>query len=301
MRKYMLISAALLAVIFAGCKTLDTVTKAGTGLAVSAGVLSQDEAQSIQNVSSATGQALEKFTPEQEHYLGRTLAATILSSRKPFYNDEINGYLNLLGQGLAMYSDKPETFKGYRFITMDTDEINAFATPGGFILVSRGLLRCCKTEDAVAAVLAHEIGHVQLEHGVKAIKGSRLTNLGKVAVSEGVKTYAGEALNQAKTIFGSAIGDMTDTLVNNGYAKKQEYQADEVAVTILKRSGYNPAALVEMLTEMDKLMDHKGGGFAKTHPDPKDRIEKVSRLISESQAPQPPARKARFEKALSRI
>lgn len=298
MKKCILILTALSIIIFAGCQALDTMTKAGTGLAASAGVISHDQAESIQNVSKATGKAFEKFTPEQEYYLGRTLTATILSKRKPYNNDALNKYLNTLGQGLAMHSDKPETFKGYRFLAMETDEINAFAAPGGFILVSRGLIRCCKSEDALAAVLSHEIGHVQLEHGVKAIKGSRLTGFGKVVAAEGVKNYAGDTLNQVTGIFGSAIGDMTDTLVNSGYSRKLEYQADDTAVTIMERAGYNPAALIEMLKEMDNRMDHsKKAGFGKTHPDPKDRIKRISSSAGKNQSMPSAARKARFDRA----
>ena len=93
---------------------------------------------------------------------------------------------------LSKTSDLPETFGGYHFLILDSDEINAFAAPGGFIFVTRGLLRCCKHEDAAAAVLAHEIGHVELRHGLQAIKKSRITTALTTLGIAGVKTFGGD-------------------------------------------------------------------------------------------------------------
>ena len=104
----------------------------------------------------------EDFTPDQEYYLGRGVAATLLGQYRALRTPAANEYLNLLGQSLAKYSTKPNTFGGYRFLLLDTPEINAFAAPGGLILVTRGLAQCAANEDELAAVLAHEIAHVQL-------------------------------------------------------------------------------------------------------------------------------------------
>ncbi len=76
----------------------------------------------------------------------------------------------MLGQSLVIFSDRPETFGGYHFLLLDSNEINAFAAPGGLILVTRGMLQCCANEDELAAVLAHEIAHVEKKHGLTAIK-----------------------------------------------------------------------------------------------------------------------------------
>ena len=104
------------------------------------------------------------------------MAATVLVTYKPFDREQANAYLNLLGQTVAQFSTKPETFGGYHFLLLDTDEVNAFAAPGGLILISRGMVRCCKSEDELVAVLAHEISHVDHQHGLKAIRKGRLTS-----------------------------------------------------------------------------------------------------------------------------
>lgn len=296
MRNIIILAALATSFIIAGCKTLETVTNIGTSLGVATGTISAQQAESINKTSTAVGKTFEEITPEQEYYIGRAVAATILKTYKPMDNDELNNYLNTIGQILAAASDKPETFGGYHFLVLNTDEINAFAAPGGLIFVSRGLLRCCKNEDAVAAVLAHEVGHVQYGHGLQAIKKSRLTSALTVLAAEGAKNFGGEQLAELTTAFEGSIGDITATMVNNGYARKFESQSDEAAVTILKRVGYNPSALKDMLEEMDKL-SHPGQGFAKTHPAPKDRINDIQNLIS-SAGPviEPNERMARFSK-----
>jgi len=293
-------AAALLAI--AGCKTLDIVAQAGTAVGVATGTISADQAESINKGSAAVGKAFEKLTPEQEFYIGRSVAATILSSYAPYDNADANTYLNTLGQALALSSDKPETFGGYHFLVMDTDEVNAFAAPGGLILISRGMLRCCRNEDEVAGVLAHEIGHVQLEHGLRAIKKSRWTSAFTILGTEAAKNLGGQQLAELTTAFEGAIGDVTGTMVNSGYARKLEGEADAAAITILKRIGYNPNGLRNMLLEMGKRLGHDDRGFAKTHPAPSERIADIASALGPVGPILPQVqRDARFAKALGNI
>ena len=293
--------AMLAALILSGCAA---VKVASEGLAAT-GFISKEQAQSIEKTADATGKASEKFTSENEYYLGRSVAATVLTEYKPLDNPKANEYVNLLGQTLAMASDKPDTFGGYHFLILDTDEINAIAAPGGLILVSRGLLKCCRDEESLAAVLAHEVGHVQLEHGVKAISGARWKTAGMTAVMETGKSLAGQQLSEALNSFQDCINDITDKIINSGYARKQEFQADKVAVEILNRVGYNPAGLKEMLEEMQKRVDpNDKHGFGKTHPEPKARIAEIEPLLgaaAASQAAGADIRAKRFSKAMAGV
>jgi predicted Zn-dependent protease len=244
------------------------------------------ESEDVKNIAEsakAVGKSFEDITPEQEYYIGRAVGATILDQYDPYVAEDPTTYINLLGQSLALFSDRPETFGGYHFLILDSDEINAFAAPGGFIFISRGLLRCANSEDAVAAVLAHEIGHVQEKHGLKAIKKSRVSS----ALAGLAKTTAGtvmtdDQLDDLTTIFDNTIGDITSTLIDSGYSQLQEREADMDAIKILKRSGYNPYALIDLLRVMDKRLKPDGKDFAKTHPDPEDRITYIERNIEES-------------------
>ncbi len=286
-------------VLVVGCST---ITELGTSIGVATGKLSQDQADSINKSAAAVEKTFQDITPEQEYYIGRSVAATVLGAYKPFDKDAANAYLNELGQTLAMASDKPETFGGYHFLLLDTEEVNAFAAPGGLILISRGMIRCCKSEDALAAVLAHEIGHVQNQHGLKAIKKGRLTGALTTLALESAKNLAGSDLAEVTKAFEGSISDITGTLMNSGYARNLERDADAAAVTIMKRVGYNPEALVEMLAEMQKNWKADGPGFAKTHPTPESRIADIRKLIGPAAPVAKPAeRQRRFEAAAGGI
>ncbi len=291
-----------LSVFISGCKTMDTVTAIGTSIGIDTGLITETQAESISKSTSAMARSFEDFTPEQEYYIGRTVGAIILERYKPYTDKRGNAYINLLGQTLAKASDMPETFGGYHFLIQDSDEINAFAAPGGLIFITRGMLRCCRHESAVAAVLAHEIAHVQLKHGLQAIKASRITSALTTIGLEGAKTFGGDKLASLTETFEGSISDITTTLVNNGYSRDFERQADKTAVTLLKRVGYNPNGLVDMLSVMNTALNPGGLDFAKTHPSPSSRIADSKKYIGKYTVDRtPPARQARFLAALGSI
>lgn len=291
--------AVVVMVLQTGCASIAQV---GATVGEAAGVITPQQGQSLIKVGQAADKTFSDITPEQEYYIGRSVGATIVSKYKVYDNAQATEYINLLGQGLALASIKPETFGGYHFLILDSDEINAFAAPGGFIFLSRGMLRLCKSEDEVAAVLAHEIGHVELQHALRAIKGSRLTSALTTLAVEGAKSFGGEQLAQLTEAFEGSISDITGTLMNSGYARKQEYQADASAVRILKAVGYDPLALARLLTEMEKNLKPGGHDFAATHPPPQDRVKDVEKLAADAPAVTIPApRQKRFEKALGGI
>ncbi len=264
--------------LLAGCESIDTVAKIGTAVGMATGAIDQAQAESIQKSASAVSRSFQDFTPEQEYYLGRTVGAVIVNQYKPYDHPAANRYINLLGSTLAQASDLPETFGGYHFLILDSDEINAFAASGGFIFITRGLLRCCRSEDAVAAVLAHEIGHVQFRHGLQAIKKSRVTAALTTLAVEGTKSFTGQDLANLVGTFEGAITDITTTMINNGYSREFEQEADRAAITILRRVGYDPNGLVEMLQIMQERLRPGGLDFAKTHPSPASRIADIQKL-----------------------
>ncbi len=285
-----------------GCKTLESMGELGGQVGKATGVMTDEQAESLGRATKAVAKTFADITPEQEYYIGRAVAATILHVYSPYDNKEATRYLNLLGQTLAAASDKPETYGGYHFLILDSDEINAFAAPGGLIFVSRGMLRLCRDEDDLAAVLAHEIGHVQNQHGLKAIKSGRLTSALTILAAEGARSFGGKELAELTDAFEGSIGDITSTMMNSGYARSAEREADATAIVIVKRVGYNPNGLVEMLMEMKKQLKPGGLDFAKTHPDPNDRIKDIEEIIGRYtvvSAPQP--RQDRFERNLKGI
>ncbi len=294
----LLLAAAAAGLLPAGCRTLQQLGAGAADIAAATGAITSDQAASIKRGSEAVIKTFEDLTPEQEYYIGRAVAATVISRYRPLDDAELNRYVNLVGQSLAQASDRPFTFGGYHFLVLDSDEINAFAAPGGLVAVTRGMLRCCGSEAAVAAVLAHEIGHVELRHGLRAIRQGRLSSALTTIALEAGKHLAGEDLAQVTRAFEGSIGDITQTLMTSGYSRAAERQADAAAVRILQRVGYDPRALTEMLEAMQGRLKPGGPDFAKTHPDPADRIRDVNRaILTGPAAPEPPARRARFARA----
>lgn len=270
-----LLPVFFIAGLLAGCESLDVVTQLGTAVAVSQGAITESQGESIRKGSAAVGQAFTDITPEQEYYIGRAVGATVLERYQAYDNAAATRYLNTVGVVLAQASEQPETFAGYHFLILDSDEINAFAAPGGLIFVSRGMLRCCRNEEELAAVLAHEIGHIQQKHGLQAIKKSRITTALTVLGTESAKQLGGQELADLTEAFEGSIRDVTATLVNNGYSRAFEYEADSAAVTILGRVGYDTGALVTMLETMQARLKTGGPGFGKTHPAPAARIGEI--------------------------
>lgn len=301
MKKLSLLFLSLCLGFFAsGCKTLGVVSEVGTTVGVASGTISESQAGAIKRSTAALVKSFEDITPEQEYYIGRSVGAVILSSYAVWHDEQATAYVNLLGQTLARYATHPESFRGYAFLLLDSDEINAFAAPSGFIFITRGMLTLCSNETELAAVLAHEIAHVSEKHGLKAIKKSRLTSALTTIAVEGAGAFAGGHLADLTKAFGGSIADISGTLMNNGYSRAFEREADAEAVTILQSCGYDPAGLVNMLAAMDKTLKPGAPDFASTHPAPRSRIDELIQMdVKEWKLPEHPVRQARFLTAMA--
>ena len=278
--------------LFTGCSDIAEI---GSDIAQATGAISSDQAESIKRSTKAVEKTQQELTVEQEYYVGRAVAATVFQTYQPLDSTQQNEYLNLLGQSLAMFSDCPETFGGYHFLLLDSEEINAFAAPSGLILVTRGMLRCCNNEDELAAVLAHEICHVSLKHGLNAIQQGRMTEALTILASESAKQFGSEDLQNLTRNFEDSVSDIVQTLMTSGYSREQEYDADAGAVKLLQRAGYPQAAILTMLQRMDENLAHSSGlGFAKTHPSPKSRSDAIRKVIADDSFVPDTIRQQRF-------
>lgn len=290
----------------AGCAGLGDAAGLGAAAAASTGYVTASQAESITRSAQDIARSAEDLTPEQEYYIGRSVGAVILDRYEPWNAPEANRYLNLLGQSIAFASDRPELFGGYRFQILDTDEINAFATPSGLIFVSRGMLRLTRSEDDVAAILAHEIGHIEHQHGVKAIRTSRLTTAFSSSAMTAVELAGPDEVAALTRTFDDSISDITETLVSSGYSRGAEREADMAALRILARTGHDQNGLVRVLEAMDEVWTEGGPGFLSTHPDPQDRIEDIRSAVetgsgSAASAATQRVRQNRYQAALSDV
>ena len=209
----------------------------------------------------------EEFTMRDKYFLGRTVAAHILN-RYPIYteNPDTTRYLNMICMVLAINSPVPEWYNGYYVTILDEQTPNAFSTPGGHIFITRGLVELVTSEDMLAAIIAHELAHIQLEHGIAEIKNNRLIQ-DLFAESERIR-------NQQQ-IFIASVNQLVQTLLSGGYSQLQEFEADSMALMLLASAGYNPQSLVELLRIFERLQINQIGNLNNTHPLPAERIARI--------------------------
>lgn len=245
------------------------------------GLMSGSQADSLLKFGSNVSKSTSGFTDEEEYYIGRGVAATILSKYKPYRNASVIEYVNKVAAAVVTFSSRPETFGGYHVLVLDTQEINAISAPGGFIFISRGFLKIIPDEDALAAVFAHEVGHVAMGHGIKAISQANLSQAFLELGKDEVAVQGSEVTQLLASTFGNSITDIANTLLTKGYGRSQELEADAYAARLLNDTGYNPQGLKVMLEQLDRESHNSsGGGWLSTHPSAKDRIEEVSGTLS---------------------
>lgn len=274
---------AILCLSLTSCLTIDESMGSLASNALSAGVLDQYQATMLKLAAQAAADAARQITPEEEYYVGRAVAASIFAVYKPYDRPELTAYLNLLGQGLALSSPRPAIYAGYHFAVLDSQEVNAFASPGGHILVTRGLLARVESEDELAAALAHEISHVALGHGLASVQGMRIAQIASDYAIGAGKSSGGE-LEAFSSAFGEAIAELAKIILFSGYSQGFELQADREARAILSRSGYDPNALAGLIAKLPARSEEGGSGFAVTHPAPLSRLEALREAPFELEA-----------------
>ena len=230
-----------------------------------------------------TKKASRPISDEEEYYVGRAVAARIFSFYPLLENKRLTNYLNVVGRALTLHSERPFTYGGYHFAVLNSEEANAFACPGGIILITKGMVDIAQNEDELAAILAHEIAHINYRHGISSIQQSRWTEALTIIGAKAVKEYGSQELSRLVNIFEDSIDDVFKTLVANGYGQSQEFMADEAAKVYLTSAGYNPSALINVLECLDRYSTKSNRGIVKTHPDTLDRIENLKKNIVATQ------------------
>ena len=251
---------------------------------------------------SSVAKATSPITPEQEYYIGRSVAASILNTYSVLDDKELTLYLNKICQVLVLNSPKPNLYKGYVVAILDSPQINAFATSGGHILVTKGLISCATTEDSLAAIIAHEIAHIQLQHAIESIKSDRWTEAGFQTLGAAINVKNQGETKELASLFSDTVNSIASSLINIGYSQSQEFDADSTALSLMHNAGYEPHAMLEMLSLLQEKQPFSSGGFAKTHPSAQNRIEKIqSELKAYQRKPIPEIRYTRFTTAISSL
>jgi len=188
---------------------------------------------------------------------GREVAAKILATMPPSDDDSLNRYLSLVGQSLVYHSSRNEL--QFHFTLLKSNTVGAYSAPGGYIFVTEGLFNLLENEAELAAVLAHEISHINLRHivkelNIKATKKEELSNLAR---------FLGASGDTTRAVINQAVDKAYEVLFKNGFKKSQELNADASAIELLALTGYDPNALAAVLLRIGKL---KGNHNSKTHP-----------------------------------
>ena len=200
---------------------------------------------------------------DDEARSGEAIAATVLGAAPPWRNPAVQSYVNLVGRNLARQAERQDV--QWRFAVLDTPSINAMAFPGGIVVVTRGLYALLTSEDELAAVLAHEIAHVNRRHQWKVIQQQKLVALAADAVTRG------DPERSAKL-----VADLGTKLIARGLDKSAEFEADRDGMVIAARAGYDSSGLIAVMERLKTLKTGDTALLFSTHPSPQARIEAMT-------------------------
>ena len=240
----------------------------------------------LDNVVKSAANLREVKEPE-EIQIGQGMTETLLGAR-PLYDDkELQRYVNQVGLWVALQSERPNL--PWHFGVNDSDHINAFAAPGGYIIITKGMLRQLRNEAELAGVLGHEISHVTQKHHLKALRKSAFASL----LGEGI---AGATQGKQAELVKNLAGP-TRELYARGLDKSDEFEADRMGVVLAARAGYDPYGLPAVLTTLASA-DPKDTYLAllyKTHPLPQARLDKLEAGMLNLEAIKGPQNATRFQ------
>jgi beta-barrel assembly-enhancing protease len=211
-----------------------------------------------------------KTSTEDEIRIGKQIAGNLLGAAPLVKDSTLQQYVNSVGRWVALQSGRPDL--PWRFGVIESEDINAFAAPGGFVFVTKGLYRRLHNEAELAGVLAHEIAHVSQKHHMDLIKKTALIGALAQAVSKEVKS--GDQAVQ------NLIGNGAEMLAR-GLDKEAEYEADRIGAVYAARSGYDAWGLPTVLQDMATLNTHDNrlALLYKTHPTAADRLTRLGDAV----------------------
>lgn len=212
------------------------------------------------------------YSPEEEARIGKQISGNLLGAVPLVHDETLQRYVNLVGNWVAMQTGRKNTT--WRFGVLDTEDINAFAAPGGYIFLTKGLYRQLNNEAELAGVLAHEIAHVTQKHHLKVLKKSSL--IGALGQAAGNKAKGSDQVVQ------NLIGNGAEIMAR-GLDKEAEFEADRVGIIYAARAGYDPWGLPTVLQDMASLpaQDDRTSLLYKTHPHPADRLAALGDAVGE--------------------
>lgn len=228
--------------------------------------------QNSDSVSESTPEFnLKSPSKEEEIQLGRQITGNLLGAAPLVKDAALQKYVNEVGRWVASQSERPDL--PWHFGVIESEDINAFAAPGGYIVITKGLYRKLQNEAQLAGVLGHEIAHVVRKHHLKLLQKTQLLNIGAKLL--------GSKLGEGDQTVQKVIGNGAEILAR-GLDKDAEYEADRMGVILAARSGYEPFGLPEVLQSISQTAhDSRLALLYKTHPHPDDRLTRLGDAIGD--------------------
>ena len=206
----------------------------------------------------------------EEISLGREIAGNLLGAAPLVKDAALQKYVNSVGRWVASQSERPEL--PWRFGVIESEDLNAFAAPGGYIMLTKGLYRKLQNEAQLAGVLGHEIAHVVKKHQLKVLQKQQLLSMGAGLLSD---KYAKD-----NALISKAIGSGAEISARS-LDKSAEYEADRLGLSYATRAGYEPYGLAEVLQTLGQSSssDANVALLFKTHPHPDERLTALSESV----------------------
>lgn len=223
---------------------------------------------SIPPVNPKLAEAVKELkgpSESEEIAIGRQIAGNLLGAAPLVKDDKLQKYVNRIGRWVATQSERPDL--PWHFGVIQSEDVNAFAAPGGYIFITLGLYRTFQSEADLAGVLGHEVGHVIRQHHLKILQQSKLVDAGSKALS---KSVGGN--DKVQQLIGSGA-----EIVARGLDKDAEFEADRIGVVLATRAGYDAYGLPSVLQQIGHAAkdDDRVALLFKTHPLPEDRLNKL--------------------------
>ena len=213
---------------------------------------------------------LKKPSREEEIKIGREITGNLLGAAPLVKDEALQKYVNQVGRWVASQSDRADL--PWHFGVIESEDLNAFAAPGGYVLITKGLYRKLNNEAELAGVLAHEIGHVTRKHHLKLLQKTQLLSMGAGLLSGKL----GKENQTVQKLIGSGA-----EICARGLDKDAEFEADRIGVVLTARAGYDPYGLPEVLQVIGNSGKNDGrvALLFKTHPHPDDRLATLGDAI----------------------
>ena len=224
-------------------------------------------------VSSESNDTIKEDIIEEVRF-GREIAARLIGRLGLYENPRLMKYVNLVGHSLALNTNRPEI--EFHFAVLNTNDINAYAAPGGYVFVTRGALASMRTESELAAVLAHEITHISEKHVVKELNIHGMEG----SAASGFARLIGGGTETARIAFYQAVDNALDILFKTGYKREDEAHADKGAVLLCAVTGYDPSGLVKYFERIGAAGGKSTEVLDRTHPAYDARIAWLKDIIA---------------------